>query len=139
MEILLELDVIRLYLHSKGFLLNSKNDGTTAILVCKNGQNCGFLTISQTNMPKFDFGLTYSNIKPDFTSDKALFKLPKRSKMRFSGNISQTNDDRELTTKYFDSTINFSNFLWHWNNCNRNARRNLFLGQFSPHFLQKVP
>jgi len=37
MEILLELDVIRLYLHSKGFLLNSKNDGTTAILVCKNG------------------------------------------------------------------------------------------------------
>ena len=47
MEISLELDVIRLYLHSKAFLLNLKNDGTTSILVFKNGQNYGFFTISQ--------------------------------------------------------------------------------------------
>ena len=50
----------------KLFLLNSKNDGTTAILVFKNGQNYVFLTISQKNRPKLDFGLTYSNIKTGF-------------------------------------------------------------------------
>ena len=54
--------------------------------------------------------------------------------------ISQTNGDRELTTKYLDSTINFrlgTNFLWHRINFNRNDRRKSLLSQFSP--LQKCP